>query len=82
MCVKAPWVQILLIPFSSTEEYFIMKGRFDTIKIRKFEAKKLREKGLGYLIITGHGTYNNILLTEDEFALKVLEDYRKEIKKN
>jgi hypothetical protein len=57
------------------------KGRYNTVKIRKFEAEMLRKNGYGYLVINGHGTYHNLLLTEDKNALKFLDDFRNDIKK-
>ena len=46
------------------------------------EVDCLRENGFGWAVICGHGTYNNYLLTEESHVLKVLEDFRTDIRKN
>ena len=46
------------------------------------EVDYLRENGFGWAVICGHGTYNNYLLTEESHVLKVLEDFRTDIRKN
>lgn len=49
------------------------------IKIRKHEAKYLRDNNYGWVVISGHGTYRNLLMVEDTKALLLLEKYRKSI---
>jgi hypothetical protein len=57
-----------------------MKGRFYLKPIRKFEAKQLRKMGYGEFIVTGHGTYHNLLVVEDPEVIKYLNVYRSLIK--
>jgi len=63
------------------EENLFRKKEFNIVKIRKHEAKYLRENNYGWTVINGHGTYRNMLMVEDTKALIFLEKYRKSIRR-